>query len=733
MHSWRTEQRRKNRFTARFLPENAFDEAAEADGDISENDDDEAADQDNADEGAEDENEEGVPIGQAVDGVDDGVMETVLLVQARNRSPQRLTRNGTFDAVGVWYEIVPKSRVVTVLKAVFNASGTLFTTAATLYNRLAESYIGISHNDVITFLSEAETAVLSRSNAAADAIIAPSMPTRLGQRWAADITFSDGTLALVPYVGFMTVIDALSRFAWLEPIVDKSAATVAGMLETLFEAEGPPEVLLMDNALEHKSASVRLVCQRHGVQLRFTRPYKSEENGQVEVCHKTIKQLLRKIFLDTQAGAQAVDAAAILASAARMYNASPNSVTGMSPFLLWKGRAPARLQAPILLAADSSGAGVAAAVARGKSKQGRRASFVGSVSTGRGAGGVRRELREILADQSTREEQERQAARLRRQNTAAAATATAARHTVSVTSKQSRELWKTSPAAAVMSRLGMTGSQQSDRAAALTMSQQRAAAASSSSSSSSSSQIPAASLTGTGEWKIGRVLAVVQDAVSNQLLYGIRWAPPYDDVARDVFVPAAWIGGATDAKMAAFIRRTQKDALPIVFSRQFRGPPSLDRKRAIPFNIVLNDVEADNDGEGPSQPIGNAMPNTDIAGEERVQALPSAAASAASLRPLPWSQPGNGGSSSAAATQQNSRRLSPQPPMSLPYYGTVPIYTPQQMQQQMYIQQMLQLQQLQQQRQLQPQFGAAQAQGIAQAQLPWLQLGTPPLAQPPRR
>ena len=291
MHRWRTEKRRKNRFSARVLHEDAFAEAAEADGDISEDD----GDNNEGAENSEDDEEPIGVIGRAVDGVDDGVMETVLLVQAHNRSPQRLTRNGTFDAVGVWYEIVPKPRLVTVLKAVFTAGGTLFTTAATLYNRLAESYIGIAHSDVVAFLSKAETAVLSRSNTAADAIIAPSMPTRLGQRWAADISFSDGTLPLTYFQGFMTVIDALSRFAWLEPILDKSAATVAGMLETLFEAEGPPEVLLMDNALEHKSASVRLVCQRHGVQLRFTRPYRSEENGQVEVCHKTIKQLLRKI------------------------------------------------------------------------------------------------------------------------------------------------------------------------------------------------------------------------------------------------------------------------------------------------------------------------------------------------------------------------------------------------------------------------------------------------------
>ena len=723
-HRWRIEERRTNRFSARVVQEGAFDDSAAADGDISDDDDangehrdaeDGGEDEGGADDGGE--NGGAAPIGRAADGVDDGDMETVLLVQARTRSPQHLTRAGAFDAIAKWYEIVPRSRMAAVLRSVSHAGGTLYTTEVTLYRRLAESYIGIAHSDVAMFMSRAETATLSRSNAAADAIIAPAMPTRLGQRWAADLTFSDGTLPLAPYVGFMTVIDALSRFAWLQPIADKSAATVAGMLESLFEAEGPPEVLQLDNALEHKSASVRLVCQRHGVALRFTRPYRSEENGQVEVCHKTIKQLLRKMVLDTRG--QPIDAAAMLAAAARMYNASPNAVTQMSPFLLWRGRPPATLQAPILLTAaeaeDDGDEGRASTQRHGHMPSRGRRPSVGSVSTSRGVGGVRRELREILADQSARDESNRQAARLRQQNTAAAAAA-AVRPTASVGSKTAREQWRTAPAAAVASRLGLLQSRASDREAASRLAHQRAAA---SSSSAAAAAIPAASLTGnTGEWKIGRVLAVVHDAVTNQLLYGVRWAPPFDDVARDVFVPAAWIGGATDAQMTAFIKRTQHDALPIVFSRSFRGPAALDRKRAIPLSIVLSDVEAGDDGGdgGGGGAIGNAMRDADTAGAERVTTLmPSTAAAATSQqdrsagfppsRLAPQLSQENSNSSSNARAPPRPQGQMPQAAQSMwyapmyaaPTYATAPQLTPAQLQQQVYARHMQQLL-LQQQR-----------------------------------
>ena len=739
MHRWSVERRRKNRHSARVVASSAFDDAAEADGDVDEDRDEDRDEEDGADAQA-DENEDDGPIGRAEDGSDDGEMELVLLVQARSRSPQHLTITGRFDAIATQYEIVPKNRVRSVLESVFHASGSLFTTAATLYRRLAETYIGIAHRDVIDFLARAETAVLSRSNSAGDAIIAPSMPTRLGQRWAADLTFADSTLPLAPYIGFMTVIDALSRFTWVQPIADKSAATVASMLESLYMTEGPPEMLQLDNTMEHHSESVRLVCQRNGVQLRFTRPYRSEENGQVEVAHKTIKQLLRKLVIDTQSGGQAVDPVALLASAVRMYNASPNSVTQISPFLLWRGRPPAKLQAPLLLG-DDDGAGesaAAAAVQRGQSgaygRGGRRRSLTGSVSTGRGAGGVRRELRELMADQSAREESERQASRLRRQNAAAAV----ARPAPSIaSSRASRTQWRDAPAAAVRERLGLGVSQRSDREAAQELSQQRAAA---SSSSSSAAANPAGSLTGTGgEWRVGRILAVVHDAITGQLLYGVRWAPPYDDVTRDVFVPASWIGGATDAQVTAFVKRTQKDSLPVVFTRAFRGPPTLDRKRAIPFSVVLSEVGAE-DVDEDGQVIGNPMRESDTAGQERVLTLPKTTTRPPAAAATAQWQANISSNSSAAAAQINSgaayvqqrapmvqaaapHPLAPRPQFAMPNYApAAPMLTPQQLQYQQYVRQV----------QMMQQAAAAAAGQQQQQQQQWGSWGMPP-PPPPRR
>ena len=355
-HRWKVEKLRKNRFTARVLDDAAFDAAAEKDGELSQGDDEEGEQEDGDEDGESTPDDVNVrPVGAAADGSSDNTLELVLFVQARSRSPQRLTKAGKLESISpsTWYEIVPKPRVQAVLRSMFHsAGGTLFTTASTLYKQLAETFIGISHQDVTQFLASAETAALSRSNVVADAIIAPSQPQRLGQRWATDLTFADGTLPFSPFSGFMTTVDALSRYIWTHPIEDKSAAGIAANLEALFETEGPPEVLQLDNTFENHSDTVHLVCQRHGVKLRFTRPYKSQENGLVEVVHKTIKQLLRKAVIDTQSAGQSVDIASLLAAVTRMYNASPHSVTGLSPFLVWRGRPPPKL-APAIVTRNS--------------------------------------------------------------------------------------------------------------------------------------------------------------------------------------------------------------------------------------------------------------------------------------------------------------------------------------------------------------------------------------------
>lgn len=610
-HRWNIERLRKNRFTARVLDEDAFETAAENDGELRDTDEAEEgeAEGDNDGDAVVADADDEMRIGEAVDGSSDDVLEDVLFVQARSRSPQRLGKDGKLDYINpsTWYEIVPKSRVQTVLKSVFHsAGGTLFTTASTLYKQLAETYIGISHHDVSRFLASAEAAVRSRSNIVADAIIAPSQPQRLGQRWATDLTFADGTLPFAPYAGFMTTVDALSRYVWTAPIEDKSASTIATILETLFETEGPPEVLQLDNSWENHSDTVRLICQRHSVKLRFTRPYKSQENGLVEVAHKTLKSLLRKAIIDTQAAGQGIDIGALLASVTRMYNASPHSVTGLPPFLVWRGRPPPKLAPAIVMRKseeeDDDNAGAGAASPLGAASQKQKSAGPRSVATSISRTS-KRELLDLLEFQQQQTAQQREIQRRKRLQPPPSQSSAGSG------GRRPRLEARMSPIDATLQRLGISqgqGSLLSKRKSEIKAS-----------NSSSSSAAPAVSL--NDNWKLGRVLGIVYDAVAKRLLYGIRWAPPYDDPSRDVWLPAAWIGNATDAQMSTWIKRKHPNDPPVVFSRPFTGPPSLDRQKAIPFDTVLHEVESDDGGDG--QGSGEAFEGRDVNGQEIVETI----------------------------------------------------------------------------------------------------------------
>ena len=612
-HRWKVERLRKNRFMPRVLDDGAFDVAAERDGTLSDSDDEEYKQEDDddvEDGGPAVDDVDVAPIGVAADGSNDSLLDDVLFVQARSRSPQRLSNAGKLESISpsTWYEIVPKSRVQAVLRSVFHsAGGTLFSTASTLYKQLAETYIGISHHDVSRFLASAEAAALSRSNTVADAIIAPSQPQRLGQRWASDLTFADGTLPFSPFVGLMTTVDRLSRFVWTHPVEDKSAAGIAANLEALFETEGPPELLQLDNSFENHSDTVRLVCQRHGVKLRFTRPYKSQENGLVEVAHKTIKQLLRKAVIDTQASGQAVDIASLLAAVTRMYNASPHSVTGLPPFLVWRGRPPPKLAPAIVVRKeenDDDDDGGAAAGAGSAFQKKKTSSAPKSVTTSLSRAS-KRELLHLLEHQQQQAQQQKELQRMKR---SAAQRPPAPQSSAGSAGKRPRLEARMGPIDATLQRLGLTSQSQTS------LRGKREGEMLASNSSSSSFAAPAVSL--NDNWKIGKVLGIVYDAVAKRLLYGIRWSPPYDDPSHDMWLPAAWMN-ATDAQMSTWIKRKQPDELPVVFLKQFVGPGDLDRQKAIPFDTVLQEVEKEGtDGQDNN---GEAFKGRDTSGQEIVE------------------------------------------------------------------------------------------------------------------
>jgi transposase InsO family protein len=87
-------------------------------------------------------------------------------------------------------------------------------------------------------------------------------------------------------------IDDHSRLAYAELLARDDAAACAAFLEralAFYRAHGiVVERVLSDNAKAYSSRAWRLICARHHVRRRFTRPYRPQTNGKAEALIKTL-------------------------------------------------------------------------------------------------------------------------------------------------------------------------------------------------------------------------------------------------------------------------------------------------------------------------------------------------------------------------------------------------------------------------------------------------------------
>ena len=203
-------------------------------------------------------------------------MERVLFVRAASRSADALDAGGQRLGEQTWYEVVPSERVPTVLQSLWHLGGIQSLSAAKMYARVSELYVGISLEAVAAILRRQESKQLAKSNVTSDKIIAPRLPTAVNDTWYAGLTFLGAEIPVRGgYIGFLSVLDSLSRFAWTVPVKDKSADTIAGGVESIILAVGAPRLLVIDNAQEQKGLTMGALRGRYNFDFRFTRQYVS--------------------------------------------------------------------------------------------------------------------------------------------------------------------------------------------------------------------------------------------------------------------------------------------------------------------------------------------------------------------------------------------------------------------------------------------------------------------------
>jgi transposase InsO family protein len=392
-HSWKVKRLRRNRFAPRVLDAADVAAAIAKDDEAAEEEEEEGSQSDDEDGAVSDSDSEADdPVGLAANGVPDSAKESVLFVKGLTRSAIQVAPSGQRRPIATWFEVVPENRVDAVLGSLWRPDG-IQASAAKLYALTCERFVGISHADCAGFVAQQQSKQLSSSNAAQDKILAPSQPTDVGQRWELDLTFTDSTIPSDGFIGFMSTIDSLSRYLWCTAIASKSAAGIAHAFEVLFKTFGAPQKLQLDSSLENRSSTVKLLCQRYGVALVFTKPHVSSQNGGVERVHRSIKDKLRIAVLDLAREGEKVDFTELLESCVSSYNRQQqHSVTKLTPFEIFYGRS-ARQPGAVLVTARDGPAPARRAGSAGRAGSVAGQSLVTRVSAGRRAAVELRDLR----------------------------------------------------------------------------------------------------------------------------------------------------------------------------------------------------------------------------------------------------------------------------------------------------------------------------------------------------
>lgn len=114
------------------------------------------------------------------------------------------------------------------------------------------------------------------------------------RRLAVDVTHYHGSL-------YLTMVDCgPSRFSIWRKIPNESAGVIVTELEEIFRERGPPDELLLDNALSFKSNALQMLCKKWSVYLKYRCAYRAGGNAIVERNHRTIKRMAARTGADVR-------------------------------------------------------------------------------------------------------------------------------------------------------------------------------------------------------------------------------------------------------------------------------------------------------------------------------------------------------------------------------------------------------------------------------------------------
>jgi len=169
-----------------------------------------------------------------------------------------------------------------------------------IWRKLKQKGYDYTLNQVKEFLSEEETLQRHAPKRKSPYHITADYPNH---KWQADLIDVSSTAATNRNTNYLlTIIDVLTKFAFVAPLKNKKESTIANAFEAIFEGDdgsGPPLLLVTDNGTEFKNKTMTKLTQDFGIKQIFNRAGDKTSQGIVERFNRTIMQKIQKYLTAT--------------------------------------------------------------------------------------------------------------------------------------------------------------------------------------------------------------------------------------------------------------------------------------------------------------------------------------------------------------------------------------------------------------------------------------------------
>jgi transposase InsO family protein len=203
-----------------------------------------------------------------------------------------------------------------------------YRSSKSLYERLSKEFLNVSRRQVEERLKNIEVVQMTMP-VNENRITKPIVSERPLQQLEIDLIdvssiskYNDGITFL------LTCIDTFSKFAFVEPLKNKTSKSIAFTLQQILCREGSPEVISSDNGSEFINEDFIILCRRWNINHKTSLPYHPQSQGQIERFNGTLKRTIFKYLTDYESK-RYIDNLQFLVYS---YNTSIHNTTKRTPF-----------------------------------------------------------------------------------------------------------------------------------------------------------------------------------------------------------------------------------------------------------------------------------------------------------------------------------------------------------------------------------------------------------------